>query len=1114
MKLFKIATLTLITLFILTALLFETSAGKRFLGSMLVKALNRAGVTLEIGEISGRFPQEMDITDLKMPGLTVQKLHLELSLLPLLGGELRIQELRANQVHISSSTETAEGKMPLALSIRHYHLEHVTFEDLPTFAIEGSASLRRKGRSMKTEGKLIRYDVPDALLSYEVSRNRLGKLEGFFEIDSSTLSVFEPWIEKEDTEGKIHATVHLQGKPEAFSGKFNGVFEDTAKTWQFKGRVNQPLNKPIHLPKIVLSTEGLRISGSVWFDDSYEIQKAIFQSRLKTELFLPNFEGNLWIDGAIEASESGLNTHATWKSEQLNVYGVSLAKPHGSITGVLLDNSFSGNLEANAGYAGSPWALHTHIFAKAEEVRLENIRLDADLLSLQGNLSLPIVPGALWVGNLSFQHANLSLLHGHLSGIGEGTVSLFGEDGQQKVEVDLTGRKISYGPISAESGHITTGEGFLSATFDHVKWKKLILDTAILELTQSQFSLDVTGKWLQLYATGDWERGGLTIRTADGRFLQHNTHLLAPMQMTWGHEQFSFDRLYLALGLGRFDGNLQMQNHTTDAKFIAEAIPLELLSLNPMNSSVQGTFSASGTLHKDLASTDADWQWKVEDGILDNQPEILFWEDEPPTPLTMAGQMQGSLHKEQLKLKTDLTLRDKPFLALDLTTPLHLDANFHPSFPTGTSKGSIQAHGKLEDLFDFVDLGMHRIAGQIDCDLTFSQGAVKGGCTIQDGYYQNYVTGTELHNITALLEGTPLGIELKSLKANALNGNEVLSGSGMIHLSLHDRFPYHIEATFDQLDVVQIDLVTAKAKGHVSIDGDLRSAIATGTAQILKSNVTIPNHIPRSYPDLQVIYKHRPITPLITDAQKLPFPLHLDLKISAPDAVFIGGRGLTSEWNGDFTVGGTYTEPTIEGSLKLIEGEFSFASKRFKLTNGSLSMQGGQYQLPLIDITGTITEQAVIITTRLKGPLNRPQLTFQSLPALPLSAILSHLLFGKDLSDVTGLQALQLAGTVAAVAGEGPDILEITRKSLGVDRLQIVMTPTKAGEGYEGKETIALEIGKIITPGVILTIKQSASYSNPDIGVEADLLHGFVLEAQSQQQPEQGKFSLKWNVNY
>jgi len=425
-----------------------------------------------------------------------------------------------------------------------------------------------------------------------------------------------------------------------------------------------------------------------------------------------------------------------------------------------------------------------------------------------------------------------------------------------------------------------------------------------------------------------------------------------------------------------------------------------------------------------------------------------------------------------------------------------------------------KADGDLEDLFEAFNFGMHQMQGKVHCDLTLANNRVQGICTLQDGYYQNYVTGTELTNISAQFEGSGDHLVLRSFTAHDLQDNPVLFAKGLIHASFAEQFPFHFDLTLKQLHLVQIDLVTAIGDGSLSIDGNLHSALASGNVQITQADVTIPTHIPRSYPDLQVIYKHKPIPSPVSTPPSPPFPLRFDLAILGSEAIFINGRGLTSEWKGDFAIGGTFKQPEFLGNLSLIEGEFAFAGRRFKLQHGSVSMPGANYQLPLIDITGTTIEKEISITARLKGPLNRPQLTFQSLPPLPLSAILSYLLFGRDLSDVTGLQALQLAGTIAAVAGEGPDILEMTRKSLGVDRLQIVMTPAKSGEGYDGKETVALQVGKVLTPGLIVTIKQSADDSNPDIGIEVDLTHGFTFEAEHQQQPDQGKFSLKWNVNY
>jgi hypothetical protein len=1124
MKWFKIGIISLLTLFILTALFIETAPGKRLLVTILVKSLNRSGIQLKVGEVCGNFPQELNATDVRIAGLaSIQKLHIELSILSLLGGELKINELIADNVQIIESqsknggiANRSEPKFPLAVNIRHYRLTHVQGPELPELALEGSGSMRRKSKSAYLEGTLTRYDVPDATVDFAISRNRLGKVEGDFTLSSPTLTVLKPWIQEDLGEGTLRIHAHTRGTPSAFTAKLDGKVRYDSTDWAFKTRVRKELNKPIELQKIVASTVGLRVSGSANLTLANTLDKATLQLRVDLNtLPLPmKIEGTLFARGTVVNTPCGLDTKASWESEQLVYDGIRLTEASGSLSGLIQKQCFTANVAAQANYRQALWTLSTPlIFRKEPEnsITLEEFRLDSDLLAMQGNLSFV---NHLWIGNVAFQRANLSLFEDALSGVAQGTVILLADNGEQQIQTNISASHLAYGPVSASSALLKTDGDVRSVELEHVKWKKIILDTAFVESSGTQFSVDGEGTLLRLNAEGQWNLKQITIERAEGRFLQHGFRLLAPTELAWGPNRFSWDRLYAAYGSGLIDGSYTQEKTTVDSQALLQKIPLNILSLNPMESRVEGTFDAKASLHKKEDVTEAEWTWNLAKGILENQVETIYFEETPPEPLTVAAFMEGKLHGDKLQLVTNVQVRDVPFLNLDLKTPLHVDSGWELSIPPGHPAGSLKAQGKLEDFVDFLDLGMHRVAGFVNCDLILSRGAVQGRCTIQDGYYQNYVTGTELSHIVAGLEGSGDSLVLKSLTAKDLQNNEVLSAKGLIHLSLKDLFPFHFDAKFDHLNVVQIDLVTATAEGTIAVDGNLQSALTTGSAQITRSDIAIPTHIPRTYPDLKVIYKHRPITPIVASTPKPPFPLHLDLKVEAPKSVFINGRGLTSEWNGDFTIGGSFAEPAVHGSLVLIDGEFSFAGKRFKLSNGSLSMQGNQYQLPLIDIMATTTEKAITITARLKGPLNRPQLTFQSVPPLPLSAILSHLLFGKDLSDVTGLQALQLAGTVASVAGEGPDILEITRKSLGVDRLQIVMTPTRTSEGYEGKETITLEVGKVLTPGIILTVKQSANDSNPDIGIEVDLTQGFVLEVESQQQPEQGKFSLKWNVNY
>ena len=174
------------------------------------------------------------------------------------------------------------------------------------------------------------------------------------------------------------------------------------------------------------------------------------------------------------------------------------------------------------------------------------------------------------------------------------------------------------------------------------------------------------------------------------------------------------------------------------------------------------------------------------------------------------------------------------------------------------------------------------------------------------------------------------------------------------------------------------------------------------------------------------------------------------------------------------------------------------------MLQGDLSFSDKPGQEAYLAITGQLRLPSATIIANLQGPLTSPRLTFQSIPQLPTSSILSLILFNKEISEISPLQALQLAQVVMSLSGNGgPDVLGAIRKSIGVDKLNI--------SGKDGSDEIALQIGWCISHGITVSLSQSATSS--DITIEVDLKNGFLFEAETQNQ-EEGKFSLKWNHNY
>ena len=141
----------------------------------------------------------------------------------------------------------------------------------------------------------------------------------------------------------------------------------------------------------------------------------------------------------------------------------------------------------------------------------------------------------------------------------------------------------------------------------------------------------------------------------------------------------------------------------------------------------------------------------------------------------------------------------------------------------------------------------------------------------------------------------------------------------------------------------------------------------------------------------------------------------------------------------------------------------------------------------------------------LEGPLTSPKLSFQSSPQMPTSSLLAQILFNKDISEISAVQALQVAQKVISLSGNsGPDILEKIRRIIGIDRLTLITSENDPGK-------ISLQIGKYLMRGVLLTISQGAESRN--VSVEVDLRKGIKFQAEYNEE-QQGKFSLKWHHHY
>jgi translocation and assembly module TamB len=147
-------------------------------------------------------------------------------------------------------------------------------------------------------------------------------------------------------------------------------------------------------------------------------------------------------------------------------------------------------------------------------------------------------------------------------------------------------------------------------------------------------------------------------------------------------------------------------------------------------------------------------------------------------------------------------------------------------------------------------------------------------------------------------------------------------------------------------------------------------------------------------------------------------------------------------------VGGTADAPRFTGTANLVRGNYEFAGRNFRLSRGVIRFRGESPPDPLLDIAAQAEVQGLDASVRVTGTGLKPEISFASVPQLPQDELLSRLLFGTSLANLSAPEALQLAAAVAGLQGGegGLDPINAVRRAAGLDRLRILPADVATGQ--------------------------------------------------------------------
>ncbi len=1173
---YKIFIYSAISFVVLTSgitLFFQTKWGRDLFLRSFNEALEKNHWKVSFKDMGGLLPFVWNVTDLELtyknePLFTAKTVYFRPYLLRLLRKELSFHDLWVHKGHLFTENFPSQKKeasssesqsLPIRLGFKSFKVKELTLSSVKevSWNISGSLEMRKFLERIHAEVQFSRNGFPKSEVKASLYSE---KIKGVFvkaSIKVDQIEAFSP-IFSFPFPMKSSSNLELKGSWKDFVALFSFSKERRALQGKLWGEVSSlEIPSSFRLGSYLVAPWNGNLSFTLYDDLSSEIQdfslinpslsakgeaklgkggffKEATLSLKSEELstfnpFLFTVKGKVALEAHIQ--KEPLNYHSTLsiKADQLQLGSYPFSKIQLEGDAFFSTTSLSSNLKGKTELFNNEWASSCDIlYPFSDSLQIENLFVTTPFLQLQGNLTLQ---DKLVLGKTHFLIQDLAKMEPFfpkypLFGSAEGDLTFFEERKKQQLLIEADGFDLFFNPlhviqakVEARIADVTTApyvQGYADFSKVHVSG---------VELESLSFSTSTQGeKWpfflegrgneeTSFRAEGFWlQKPSLftvDLQRLSGRIFEKTLHLQKPATFLVEPNLISLTPVQIDLAGSSFfcETTLTPKEGFIQAKM--NRFPMNFLSFNPFDITVGGNLSLDFSFSHKKKQREASLKGTIEEAsILD-----LGEKD----PLRIEGSFASNLEGEAFSFAGEIVTQETGKTSLSINAPLILEFfPFSYKIPEhGRLFGEFLYKGNVEEIFDYINFGPHRIKGEANClvkvDGTKKNPHFEGFLTVEKGFYENYYTGAFLKNIEAFFEAEKGSLYLKKAKGEDLFGGS-FSAKGKINLDPYQKLPYWFEASFSDLEMIHIDLVTAKAKGIVQIKGNKEKGIASGNVEITKADFTIPEKLPTFIPSLPITYINAPDKQkkqTVFYETKPAYPLYINLQVQAPGTIFLEGRGLTSEWSGKLSLGGTYNNIQTKGTVKIVKGDFLFAGKRFDLNQGLLTFTGKSSDLPYIDLSASLQESGITVIASLRGKINAPHLTFRSLPPLPVSSILSYLIFGQDISEISPLQVAQIAATAASLSGQGPDIFSLTKKKLGIDRLAVISTSST-----EGEEVPALQVGKYLSKGILFSVSQGAAPSTSNVSVEVDLTHGFIFQAEALIQQEQGKFSLKWNKNY
>jgi translocation and assembly module TamB len=351
-----------------------------------------------------------------------------------------------------------------------------------------------------------------------------------------------------------------------------------------------------------------------------------------------------------------------------------------------------------------------------------------------------------------------------------------------------------------------------------------------------------------------------------------------------------------------------------------------------------------------------------------------------------------------------------------------------------------------------------------------SSPVIRGSVKTQNARLESAVTGMVIEQLVtdARFSGPQL---IFNQIVGKTSGGGSISGNGSVSFA-GGKVGLNLSFNATQALLLNRDDIAARATGPIKINSDGQGGTISGDLTLFKGTKFQLGRASAaaSVPQLKVRETGLDPDEVIEIGEVAPWKLDLNVRGNLQ----VVGLGINSRWTTHLLVGGFADAPSFTGRADLVQGNYDFAGRIFRLDRGVIRFAGESPPNPQLDIHAEAQVQGLDASVSVRGTGLQPEITFASIPPMPQDELLSRILFGTSITNLSAPEALQLASAVAAMrsGSGGLDPINALRRAVGLDRLRIVPADVATGQ------KTAIGAGKYITRKLFVeVVTDGAGYS-------------------------------------